>query len=226
MGSQFPHFINIKTLNQGKSNFSIQIMRGIFLIVGLTILCTPMIECSMGAFHFGKKKLNHASPKSNLKTVTHSHHTDDCLEDCGFELQLSLEMCKIDPANKADEDSFRTCLESSFSEGCHDCLCDTLASNTPDTPCAPPAPAARSLKTRAEKLSHRPDKDCYKDCGFVLHLSLELCKLTGPSPPPGTRSLSDEQDYIACLADHMQDEDCHDCLCDTLEAEGKNCYSP
>ena len=43
-------------------------MKGIFLIVGLTILCTPMIECSMGAFHFGKKKLNHASPKSNLKT--------------------------------------------------------------------------------------------------------------------------------------------------------------
>ena len=73
-------------------------------------------------------------------------------------------------------------------------------------------------------VSHRPDKDCYKDCGFVLHLSLELCKLTGPSPPPGTRGLSDEQDYISCLADHMQDEDCHDCLCDTLEAEGKNCY--
>ena len=66
-------------------------------------------------------------------------------------------------------------------------------------------------------MTHKPDKDCYKHCGFVLHLSLELCRLDFASRP-------DEDSYISCLEDHMKDECCHDCLCDTLAAEQSSCY--
>jgi len=133
--------------------------------------------------------------QSDLKSL---RGPQKCNEDCYFELGLSSELCKLSSAAAPDENSYRACVESHFSETCHDCLCDTLADE--GTPCA------------TAQLTHKPDKDCYKHCGFVLHLSLELCRLDFASRP-------DEDSYISCLEDHMKDEHCHDCLCDTLAAE-------
>jgi hypothetical protein len=55
----------------------------------------------------------------------HKPSTTDCEEDCGFELQLALELCSL---SYDDEESFKGCLESKFSEDCKEpCLCATLA---------------------------------------------------------------------------------------------------
>ena len=44
--------------------------------------------------------------------VNNHFDTDECTEDCGFELQLTIELCKL---NKTiDEVSFRDCLENHF----------------------------------------------------------------------------------------------------------------
>ena len=44
--------------------------------------------------------------------VNNHFDTDECTEDCGFELQLTFELCKL---NKTiDEVSFRDCLENNF----------------------------------------------------------------------------------------------------------------
>ena len=51
----------------------------------------------------------------------------DCPQECGYELLLALDICLRDPDAIADETAFMTCLESKFSDNCHDCLCDALA---------------------------------------------------------------------------------------------------
>ena len=49
------------------------------------------------------------------------HDGDDCTEDCGFELQITLNLCKLGGLNPppgqvqngfGDEDSFRDCLQN------------------------------------------------------------------------------------------------------------------
>ena len=40
---------------------------------------------------------------------------DDCTDQCGFALQLTIELCKLGPNySYGDEDSFRDCLYSHF----------------------------------------------------------------------------------------------------------------
>ena len=41
-------------------------------------------------------------------SVNHHFDPDDCPEDCGFELQLTMELCKI----SAGTGAFRDCLEN------------------------------------------------------------------------------------------------------------------
>lgn len=74
--------------------------------------------------------------------VTHHSDTEDCTEDCGFELQLALELCLLSgdaplppPGSTGveDEATLSSCLQNTFSADCKDCLCDTLANE--GTPC-------------------------------------------------------------------------------------------
>ena len=47
-------------------------------------------------------------------SVNHHFDPDDCTEDCGFELQLTMELCKIAAGalQIPDEGAFRDCLEN------------------------------------------------------------------------------------------------------------------
>ena len=48
-----------------------------------------------------------------------------CPPECGVELIMAVNFCSN--SDVEDEESFVHCVESYFSAGCHDCLCDAMA---------------------------------------------------------------------------------------------------
>lgn len=47
-----------------------------------------------------------------LLLVNHHFNVDDCTDECGFELRLTIELCKA--SGTEDEESFRDCLVNHF----------------------------------------------------------------------------------------------------------------
>ena len=109
-------------------------MRGFLCVVGLILLLTTLTEGSAfrdpdrkelkTSFIPALKKTDRKTPRGeyiliHMKQcnccgflVNYHFDTDECTEDCRFELQLTIELCKL---NKTiDEVSFRDCVENHF----------------------------------------------------------------------------------------------------------------
>ena len=111
-------------------------MKATLCIIGLTLLCTTLAEGT--TLHLKtrkhlKKPFTGAQRNQNLEThlgkiihniflekknfsVSHHFDYDDCTQECGFELQLTMELCKIGAGTLQipDEGTFRDCLENHF----------------------------------------------------------------------------------------------------------------
>ena len=106
-------------------------MKATLCIIGLTLLCTTLAEGTTlhlktrkdlkkpftGAqrnqnleTHSGKIIHNIFLEKKNNFSVSHHFDYDDCTQECGFELQLTMELCKIGAGTGA----FSDCLENHF----------------------------------------------------------------------------------------------------------------
>merc|ERR1711983_34449 len=226
-----------------QTNYSHQLtMKGSLCLVGLTLLIA--LTEARTFRHPARKELR----SSRIPSLGHKIDTDYCTEECGFELELTLELCKLNESAIADEGSYRNCVEDHFAPDfetdCYQCLCTILrnqgtpcgSDTTTPSPDNPTIPTSRSETHKEKKnkplsslenMKSKPliqrlakHKPSTEDCEEDCGFALQLAlELCSLSPA------DDEDTFRGCLESKFPvGDDCNDCLCDTLANQGAHCH--